>query len=449
MFFDSELVKNEKIEKHYRDGLLVGNVDFYLSDAEDIEDCHARIAICESHVGYENFIQEVELVIGCTKEVFEELKRSSNNGKEVRVRFDTIEWEKEDSSYSQYSSKCKVIEIEVTSIKKNINWFEGCRIGHIENFLLTNLCGGGPVGQIPTICKEFAKAFADKSLFDNHKKILTEVFELIRSIKWTLGVKKSKLREEIEGHDDLQLSKLFTLSGNEFYLQFAKVDKKDKKKLLIEYNSIWERVNAVEIFKDGYAWNNHEFPDIVEQYLNLTFLNSPTLNKILVDGLIKKDISDISSHYTYSGKMSSSAILSVINGVYNKSEVEIKDKSFKEVLALWSAKSVGWWLGTVVSGLFIWWITSLIVGNNELGHYVLFGTIFSSSLIVQALTHNKMPQAIKDNIEEYNFYILRDMCLLHKQAVYMDSKLLRHLMYKIEERGVQMSHYIYKILNRT
>ena len=59
-----------------------------------------------------------------------------------------------------------------------------------------------------------------------------------------------------------------------------------------------------------------------------------------------------------------------------------------------------------------------------------------------------MPQAIKDNMEEYNFYILRDMCLLHKQAVYMDSKLLRHLMYKIEERGVQMSQYNYKILNK-
>jgi hypothetical protein len=277
---------------------------------------------------------------------------------------------------------------------------------------------------------------------------LENIFEFIRSIKWTLKIKKSKLREEIEEGDDLELFKLFSLTGNKFDLQFAKVAEKDQRKILVEYNTIWERVNAEEMFKDGYVWNNEEFPSLAEEYLKIPHLNSPTLNKILVDGLIKRDIADIASHYIYSQKMSSSAILSVRNGVYNKSDVEIKDKSFKELFAIWGAKSVGWIVGNLMGGLFTWWITSLIAGDNELGHYVLFGTIFSSSLIIQTLNQNKMPQAIKDNMEEYNFYILRDMCLLHKQALHMDAKLLRHLMYKIEERGVQMNHYIYKLLNR-
>jgi hypothetical protein len=40
------------------------------------------------------------------------------------------------------------------------------------------------------------------------------------------------------------------------------------------------------------------------------------------------------------------------------------------------------------------------------------------------------------------------MCALHKQAEYMDTELLRHLMYKLEERGVQLNHYIYKLIDK-
>ena len=454
MFFDSELVKNEKIEKHYREGLLVGKVDFYLSDAEDIEDCHSWIAICESHVGYENFIQEVELVIGCTKEVFEELKRSSNNGKEVRVRFDTIEWEKEDSSYSEYSSKCKVIEIEVTSIRKNVNWFEKCRVRHIENFLLTNLCGGWTEGQIPTICKEFANAFADKSLFDNHKEILIEVLALIRSIKWDLEIKKSKLREEIEENDDLEFSKLFNLSGKEFYLQFDKVAEKDKGRILAEYNTFWRRFNAEEMFKESYAWDSHEsFLSLAEEYLKIQSLNSPTLNKILIDGLLKREIaSTVFNLQSLSKQISFQALLLIPIGVYEKTKIKSKDFNFKETLLIGATKSIFWWIGLGLRGLFVWWITSLIASNSEVGHYVLFGTIFAADMIVTTLNFKTAELSEESNEydrEEYCFYILRDMCALNKQSEYMDTKLLRHLLYKIEERGVQMNNYIYEILNRT
>jgi hypothetical protein len=41
------------------------------------------------------------------------------------------------------------------------------------------------------------------------------------------------------------------------------------------------------------------------------------------------------------------------------------------------------------------------------------------------------------------------MCALHKQSEYMDIKLLRHIMYRIEERGIQMNHFIYEIFWRT
>ena len=126
-----------------------------------------------------------------------------------------------------------------------------------------------------------------------------------------------------------------------------------------------------------------------------------------------------------------------------------KNKSIKEILLLSGFKLVGVWIGMIISGLFIWWVTSLIASDNDMAHYILFGSIFSASLIISTLNQSTTAQAIKENREEHNFYILRDMCALHKQAEYMDAKLLRHLMYKLEERGIQMNNYIYEILNRS
>ncbi len=456
MFFDSELIKNEKIKTNYRDGLLVGNVEIQIRrDREESYGYDSIINISETHLIYEHHIQNVNMIIECSSEAYECLKQASKNGNEVRVKFEVNEWEKRDSSYdyANYSTKCKVFKIEISSNKQSINWFKDRRIRHIENYLFTNLCGGWTEGQIPNICKEFAQAFADKAVFDNRKELLENIFEFIRSIKWTLEIKKSKLREEIEEGDDLDLFKLFSLNGNEFDVQFAKVAEKDKSKILVEYNTIWERVDAEKMFKDGYAWNNEEFPSLADEYLKIQYVNSPTLNKILVDGLIKKDIANNADEMQYvTGQISSEAIFSITNGVYDVAKIKAKNKNIKELFFIFVTESIFGSIGLGVRGLFVWWITSLIAGNFEIGHYILFGTIFGADMIVTTLKLKTSDIANEENHvrerEKNSFYILRDMCALHKQSEYMDANLLRHLMYKIEERGVQMNNYIYKILNR-
>jgi hypothetical protein len=445
MYFDSELIKNNKKKSSYRDGLLVGAVNFYQTDAYKGFD--GRIQIFESHVIHEDMMQHVELTIACSKEVFSEFTKASANKNEVRIRFNRSEWEEDGTSFV---SKCKVEDIQILPPNSTVqSWFEERRIRHVENYLFTTLCGGRSDGQIPTICSQFAQAFANPTLFKKRKEVVESIIELISSIKWTLELEKSKLRVEIEEDDDLELAKLFTLRGIQFDTQIEKItDEKKKRDLITEYNRFWKRVEAVRMFNDGFNWSGGEFPMLAEDYLKIESINSPYLNEVLVDGLISKDIADTASHFQYNDKMSSEAILSVASGVYNKSELEIKNKSFKEVLVMSVFKSIGWLVGSLVSGFFIWWVTSLIASENEMGHYILFGTIFAASLIIAAINQNKTVEAIKENREEFNFYILRDMCALHKQAEYMDAKLLRHLMYKLEERGVQLNHLIYKLIDK-
>jgi len=444
MYFDNELVKNKKKKPSYRDGLLVGNVHFTLTAAH--ENADAIIQIYESHVINEDSMQFVDMTIACTEELFSALKQASADKSELRIKFYKDDW-KEDEE--RYVSHCRVADIEILPSTTIPQWFEERRIRHVENYLLSTLCGGRSDGQIPTICSQFAQAFVNPTLFKKRKEVVESIIELISSIKWMLELEKSKLRVEIEEDDDLELAKLFTLRGLEFDAQFQKItDEKKKRDLLTEYNSFWKRADAVAMFNDGFNWVGGEFPMLAEDYLKIESINSPYLNQILVDGLISRDIAELASHFQYNNKMSSAAILAVRNGVYNKSDLEIKDKSFVSILVTSLSKSIGWFIGNLISGLFIWWLTSIIASDNEMAHYILFGTIFAASLIVTALNQSKTIEAIKENREEFNFYILRDMCALHKQAEYMDAKLLRHLMYKLEERGVQLNHLIYKLIDK-
>jgi hypothetical protein len=448
MYFDREFIKNNKQTKNYMDGVLVGKIDFRLDDIQEDADSFIYIS---SDSSYEDRFQHVRLYVACNSTLFESLILAAKNGNEVCVKFQINEWrEKTEYSDSKYfaDSRCKVITVEILPPKTtNEDWFAKRRRREIEYHLLTEFCGGRTDGQIPTICKEFSVAFEKQENYNRRNEIIEQIRELIGSIRWTLELEKSPLRIEIEEDDDLELCKLFTLSGEEFDTQLAKIsDEKKKRDLLTEYNRFWKRAEAVAMFNNGFNWVGGEFPMLAEDYLKIESINSPYLNEILVDGLISRDIAETASHFQYNDKMSSAAILSVRNGVYDKSDLEIKNKSFIAVLVTSLSKSVGWLIGNLVSGLFIWWVTAFIASDNEMAHYILFGTIFAASLIVTALNQSKTTEAIKESREEFNFYILRDMCALHKQAEYMDTKLLRHLMYKLEERGVQINQLVYKIL---
>jgi hypothetical protein len=146
--------------------------------------------------------------------------------------------------------------------------------------------------------------------------------------------------------------------------------------------------------------------------------------------------------------MSAKAILSVRSGNYVKHEIDFKSKSTSQAMLLVMGNSIYEFLGMLISGIIFWGITSLISGNNELAHYILFGTLFGSSLVVTSLNKSRSTETIKENLEEKMFYQLRDMCHLHKQSDFMDCSLIKNLMYRLEERGIAFDKLIYNVILR-
>lgn len=445
LYFDNELIKNKRFEHNYREGLLVGSVDFSLGERD--RDFDSILSINNVHVIHESHSQSFDFRVFCGEELFENLRKASSKFLEIRIRFELGEWDTNDSDY--YNSRCKIKVIEIHNPIFTEAYYEDKRVRHVENYLLTELCGGKTNNQIPTICKEIAQAFSSTTVFAKRNELYESLIPFVNGIRLTFDANKSDLRKRIESSEDADLRKLFWTDGDNFYDQLAKItNDKEKNDVLIEYNYFWKRVKAVDIFEKGYEWSGDQLTSIADDYLKIPFINSPTLNAILFDGLLLKDIADRASFLQYNGLITAEAILSVKTVEYVKSAVKVKNKSISQVFTITLVNSVIELLSIAFNGVLIWFFASILSGNNELAHYVLFGTLFSASFIVGNLNKGKTTEAIKENKEEEKFYLLRDMCNLHTQSEFMNSGLLKHLMYKLEERGVLFNSYLYEILKR-
>jgi hypothetical protein len=99
----------------------------------------------------------------------------------------------------------------------------------------------------------------------------------------------------------------------------------------------------------------------------------------------------------------------------------------------------------LLGGLITWWWTSLIAGNNETGHYILFGTIFAAGLIVKGVSQ-KDPEAVSLIREESTFCLLKDLYSLILRVPAMNVNLITKLTYDLEVRGVRFNQHVYKLL---
>jgi hypothetical protein len=450
IYFDCELLKNNKIKNH-RGGRLVGHVVFYLGDSST-NYSNATIIVDELHANDDYSMQIFILEIYCSPLAFSNLKDSIENKNQITIQFNGVEWEQRidlEHGLNDYISNISIYEILfLPPNNKPEKYFEDIRVADIQNYLLEELCGCGD-GQIPIICKEFSQNFKNQSVFNNRNILLEDIFDIVDHIKYYPS-QKSELRVAIEEDDDSELSKLFELKGDKFDVQLDKIkDKEQKRELLSEYNTFLKRINSFQMCEEVHGRYGFGCDQVAHLYLGIPSIYSPFLNEILVNGLIGQDIFNTVNKFLYKDKMSLAAILYVsTEEPYNKTLVNNKNKTFLSIIGIGFVGLLDKFLHIGLRGVFIWFITLLLANDNVLAHYILFGTIFAADMIVTALNLSKTDAVKQDNLDEFNFYILRDMCALHKQAFFLNTKLLRHLMYKIEERGVQLNHYIYEILER-
>jgi hypothetical protein len=378
----------------------IGLASFILKDRSEKQQEHN--AVIKPYMEYGAYIGTDEIDIGshfrvafaCDEDLMKALEKATENENFVTVKLNLGEWEKHKYSESRinYASVESIYIGEKNPLK--ISEHHCSMKSDIKEYLRNKFCGGSDSGQIYKICEEFSEAFSDEELFSQRVEIVKEIGWLIKYLKRELQIQKSDMRKQIEEDDDLELCKLFDLTGDEFLTQYEKLQgKKEFRYIRLEYNSLNKRIDATKVFTEGYPFDEGQFYLLPEDYLNIKGINSPTLNEILLSGLILTDIHKTAWELKGRGVISSEAILSIQYGYYG-----FVSKKSSSIANVFSSGSKG--------------------------------------------------LARQTSIEEFNFNLLKDMCFLYSRCEHMNKELLLHLLYRIEERGVAMNHYIYKILDR-
>ena len=104
----------------------------------------------------------------------------------------------------------------------------------------------------------------------------------------------------------------------------------------------------------------------------------------------------------------------------------------------------------IALGLFEWWLTGLIAGDNETAHIILFGLLFLSN---SALIHAKQREtgwgtmsAVSPRLDEKNFHIFQDLCRLHSMSPNFKSSSFKSLLSKVVNEGTRFPNELHSIV---
>lgn len=95
-----------------------------------------------------------------------------------------------------------------------------------------------------------------------------------------------------------------------------------------------------------------------------------------------------------------------------------------------------------------WLVSEFLAGSEGLAKWILFSAITAARWVVMAVKGGNVEEEKKDAKGETNLRMLWDMGIAHERAPAMNVGLLRHLLYRLEERGAAFNPAIYAILDK-
>jgi hypothetical protein len=444
---------NKENNDYDRNGVSTAKVSFHQKINDDKEllsenNTEKWNLLITSYKPYYSKLEQLTIDVICEKSLYEKIERFAENNNQIEISFNVIKWKNFDESEVENTfdiAKCKIEDFQISSIpNSNKLSFIDYEIIDIENYLIRKNCVNSS-GQIADICKEFAQSFRKVPAHIDKSRLIGEIESLIYNYRSTFHDYKNE-------KDKLHLASLLEKYGFELTaysksdeLDFEKItEKKDRYEAIRIFNSLWNKKNVEDIFKNGYIFNSSDAVYIADEYIGLKYVYSITCERIIFDVLISCYIEEYSNSAQYSNNISSDALASITYGSY-KPKLESKN-SFVEFIVT----SISHVFGRIISGLISWWISGLIAGNNETAHIILFGTMFAADTVLMGIYQNHKIKSEKNTastIEEHYFNIIKNMCNLHYYSHYMDVKLMRHMLNKLSASNVKFQHQVFQLIS--
>jgi len=392
-------------------------------------------------------IPEIKLLIDVHDDIFLSLIDAEQKQQQVEFVF-KIENSRSDAL--QEFDECELVEINSHSSNNRYDsWFSNKLVKQVERILRHEFCGDQASGQVPLICSEMAKTFNTEEIFDCRHDLLPKIFELLTSIRDAFEGEAGRPQVIVQTEGDAKSKNLFELSGTTFKQSLlALSDKKTQRESLEHYNRLAKKLDIVAALRDGPKVPTWALEGVAESYIETRIVKSRFLESLLIERLLVADLVDVASEFIRSHNMPPEVIENLGSRYYNKELLETSGKSILRTIRHFAGKSIWKLAAFLIGGLITWWWTSLIAGDNEIGHYILFGTIFSAGLIVRGVGQRD-PDAVAHAREELNYYVLRDIHLLILRVPDMNVDLIKSLMLRLEARGVRFNPHVYELLSRS
>ena len=433
-----------------RRGVSTAYVSLHLRDAEgpssDI------LFNCNEDFGQK--IPRLRASIYLAPDLFDALKSFAAQACTVNISFDVESWESdhEESGDLGFSDAKGIIRslflVNSQPTSATLSEYEAV---DIRNHLLLKNCPCSISGQVADICTELSNSFSSLPCHVDKSDLIHSVDSLIRSLRWTL-------HQHLSATDKKKVDELNEKYGYEFnpYLEdmssdLSKIsDSRDQHTASKIFNHLWTPSRAEDIFSEGFPLGLDSIVGLAEEYLNLKYLKSETLEVILVDLMICGTIADKASFFQSNKLISQGSLLSVRSGIYNKHK-RFDGIKTRELFLLGSTVLLFGLTGKILAGLLIWWLSVAIAGSNETAQIVLFGTLFAAHLITVHLYYQSEGDAfdignVSCKRDEMSFNTLRDLSALRNLSDSYKSSSFRALLNKCVSEGTLFPRAIHLIV---
>jgi hypothetical protein len=240
------------------------------------------------------------------------------------------------------------------------------------------------------------------------------------------------------------------------------VEDVSREALFKAYGTVWKHVRALsEIRPDApselrrdlmlHAWKDG-VEDVAYVYLAADDFASPLLECAIVDALVLDRIVGFASACSFTGNLPGFPDSQTFEGPLlpgtGRFPMLIKQPTPFGLVGMGLTEIAGKIaIELAILGV-TWWGCGLLAGTEGLAKWILFTGVTAGRWVTEAVRKNG-EEALENKAKgKTNLQMLWDMGIAHERVPAMNVGLLKHLFYRLEERGAAFSPTVYAILDK-
>jgi len=236
----------------------------------------------------------------------------------------------------------------------------------------------------------------------------------------------------------------------------------EPKQVVNAFGTLWTHARALDEVQSGEKSKSHRdlclhadgdgLSYVARLYLESDDFVSPFLEWALVDALVYWRILDFATSRKFSGLLPTMPQGQMIDGPLlpgtGSSPMGSKLPSVLGILGQGAAEIAANLTIEAVLLAATWGISVLLAGSEGLAKWVLFTGATAARWIAAAVKGKGNATREREAKEQTNLQMLWDMGIAHERVPAMNVGLLKHLLYRLEERGAGFNPAVYAILDK-